>query len=73
MRRKRAFDVSKPVFEFGVGAAQCMFRIGADMARQIDQREQEIAGFFTELIGVAAIECARAAGTLARARSVQFA
>ncbi len=54
--RQRAFDIGKAAFEFGVGAAQRGFRIGADMARQIDQREQEIAGFGGEFVGIAAVE-----------------
>ena len=33
-----------------------MFRIGADMAREVDQCEQEIAGFLGERLGVATIE-----------------
>ena len=32
------------------------FRIGADMPRQIDQREQQIAGFLREFLLVAAVE-----------------
>ena len=55
-RRQRALDIGKTAFEFGVGAAQRQIGIGADMARQIDQREQEIAGFLREFLRVAAIE-----------------
>ena len=55
MCRQRAFDVTKTAFEFGVGAAQRQIGIGADMPRQIDQREQEIAGFLSELLRVAAV------------------
>ena len=54
--RKRAFDVAETAFELYARAAQGVFRIGADMPREIDQREQEIAGFFSERFGVATIE-----------------
>jgi hypothetical protein len=50
------FDVAKAAFEFGVGAAQRQIRIGADMPRQIDQREQQIASLCGEFVGIAAIE-----------------
>ena len=56
LRCQRALDIGKTALEFGVGAAQRGFRIGADMPRQIDQREQEVAGFFREFVGVAAVE-----------------
>src|ERR1700737_2621646 len=45
LRGQRALDVAEAAFEFGVGAAQREFGIGADMPRQVDQREQKIAGF----------------------------
>src|ERR1700733_2903523 len=56
LRRQRAFDVGKAPLEFRIGSAQRTFRIGADMAREVDQREQEVAGFFRELICIAAVE-----------------
>src|ERR1700676_4814668 len=56
LRRKPALDVAKAAFKFHVGAAQGEFRIDAGMPRQIDQREQQIAGFFGEFAGVATIE-----------------
>ena len=56
LRRQRALDIGEAALELGVGAAQRGFRIGADMARQIDQREQEIAGFVREFVRVAAVE-----------------
>ena len=54
--RQRALDIAKAALEFGVGAAQRHFRIGVDMARQIDQREQQIAGLVREFVRVAAVE-----------------
>ncbi len=56
LRGKRAFDVGKAALELRIRAAQGMFRIGTDMAREVDQREQEIAGLFSECLGVATIE-----------------
>src|SRR5216683_1117715 len=56
LRRERAFDIAEAPLEFGVGAAQRQIGIGADMPRQIDQREQEIAGFLGEFVGIAAVE-----------------
>ena len=51
-----ALDIGKAAFELGVGATQRAFRIGADVARQIDQRKQEIAGFLREFVGIVAVE-----------------
>ncbi len=56
LRRQRALDIGKAALELGVGAAQRGFRIGADVAGQVDQREQEIAGFVREFVGVAAVQ-----------------
>src|SRR5258705_7323211 len=55
-RRQRAFNVGETAFELRIRAAQGMFRIGTDMPREVDQREQEIAGFLGERLGVATIE-----------------
>src|SRR5260370_31767435 len=56
LRRKRAFNVGEAAFELRIRAAQGMFRIGTDMPREVDQREQEIAGLFGERLGVATTE-----------------
>ena len=56
LRRQRALDIGEAALELGVGAAQRGFGIGADMAGQVDQREQEVAGFVREFFGVAAVE-----------------
>ena len=51
-RRGKCLDIAKPAFEFGVGAAQRGFRIGAEFAGQIDAGEQQIAEFVFEPFGV---------------------
>ena len=56
LRRQRALDIGKAALELGVGAAERHFRIGVDVAREIDQREQEVAGLFRQLLRVVAIE-----------------
>ena len=56
LRRQRALDIGETALEFGVGAAQRAFGIGADMAGQVDQREQEVAGFVGELFGIAVVQ-----------------
>src|SRR3990170_8974887 len=56
LRFQRTFDEGKPALEFAVGGAQCLIGIGADVPRQINQREQEIAGFLGKLLCVAAVE-----------------
>ena len=53
---QRALDKGEAALELGIGAAQCHLRISADMTRQIDRREQEIAGLVGKLLRVAAIE-----------------
>ncbi len=57
LRFKRALDVSKPPLEFRIGTPKRQIGIGADVPREIDKREQEIAGFVGELIGIAPVEC----------------
>ena len=56
LRRQCAFDIGEAALEFGVRATQRGFGVSADMPCQIDQREQEIAGFGGEFPGVAAVE-----------------
>ena len=51
-----AFDVAKSPLELGVGAAQRHIGIGADVTRQVDHGEQQIAGFGCKLISVMLIE-----------------
>ena len=41
--RERAFDRRKTAREFMIGGAQHRFRIGTEVARKVDHREQEIA------------------------------
>jgi hypothetical protein len=54
--RERALDIGETALELGVGAAQCTFGIGADVAGEVDQREQQIAGFIRELFRIAAVQ-----------------
>ena len=56
LRRERALDIGETALELGVGAAQRAFRIGADVAGQVDQREQEVAGFVSELFRIAVVQ-----------------
>ena len=56
LRRERPLDIGEAALELGVGAAQRGFGIGADMAGQVDQCEQEVAGFFGEFFSVAAVQ-----------------
>ena len=56
LRRERTLDIGEAALELGIRAAQGGFRIGADVAGQVDQCEQEVAGFFSERFGVAMIE-----------------
>ena len=42
-RRQRLLDRGKTPLEFQIGGAQGRFRIGAEMTRQIDHREQQVA------------------------------
>src|SRR5579872_2931479 len=39
-------------FEFGVGAAQRHFRIGADMSREIDDCKQEVSGLGGQFVAM---------------------
>src|SRR5258707_2624131 len=55
LRRQRALDVGEAAFEFGVGAAQRRFGIGAGMSCQADQLDQHIAIFVAELVGIASV------------------
>src|SRR5206468_2521218 len=41
--RERALDRGETALELGVGRAQCRLRIGVEMAREVDDGEQEIA------------------------------
>src|SRR5271155_3703357 len=41
-----ALHAAKPSFEFGIGRAQCRFRVDIEFARQIRRREQQIADLF---------------------------
>ena len=45
LRGERALDRRKAAFEFLVGLPQQRFRIGVQMAREIDRGEQKIADF----------------------------
>ena len=56
LRRERTLDIGEAALELGVGAAQRGFGIGADMAGQVDQREQEVAGFGREFFSVAVVQ-----------------
>ena len=56
LRRERTLDIGEAALELGVGAAQRGFRIGADVAGQVDQREQEVAGFGSEFVSVAVVQ-----------------
>src|SRR5260370_30719222 len=49
-RGERALDRGEAALELGVGRAQRRLRIGAEMAGEIDDREQEIADLFGQAI-----------------------
>src|SRR5262245_5078597 len=52
-RRERLLDRGKAALEFLIGRAQHRLRIGIEMARKVDHREQQIAGLGGRLLALA--------------------